>query len=124
MHIRRIALLLALLVAITALPTFAQSSSTPPAKAKSSSTMSPGQKMDINSATKDQLQTLTGIGDAYAQKIIAGRPYNTKRDLVTRNIIPEATYTAIQDKIIAHRASGARKTTTSSKPAASAPSSH
>lgn len=123
MHIRRIALLLALLVAITALPTFAQTSSAPPAKPKSSSTMSPGQKVDINSATKDQLQALQGIGDAYAQKIIDGRPYNSKRDLVTRHIIPETTYTGIQDKIIAHRTSGAKKTT-SSKPAASSPSSH
>src|SRR5215467_4588665 len=58
--------------------------------------------VDINSATKDQLTALPGIGDAYSQKIIDGRPYNTKRDLVTRKIIPQATYDQVQDKIIAH----------------------
>jgi len=57
--------------------------------------------LDINSATKEQLETLPGIGDAYAQKIIAGRPYSRKDQLVAKNVVPQATYDKIKDSIIA-----------------------
>jgi competence protein ComEA len=58
-------------------------------------------KIDINTATKDELMAFNGIGDKYSDKIIAGRPYARKDQLLSKNILPEATYKKIEAQIIA-----------------------
>ena len=60
--------------------------------------------LDITSATTEQLSALPGIGEAYSKKIVAGRPYSGKDDLVSKKIIPQATYDKIKDLLVARQA--------------------
>ena len=107
---RKLLLLLTAVLTI-ALSTTTLSAQTSPAKTPAASKAKPSSmapaatadKLDINSATKEQLQALSGIGDVYSQKIIDNRPYRTKRDLVIKKVIPQATYEKIKDQIIAKK---------------------
>jgi DNA uptake protein ComE-like DNA-binding protein len=65
----------------------------------------PAKPIDINSASRAQLKTLPGIGDAEADKIIAARPYLSKADLASRNVIPTGTYLSLKNRIIAKQKS-------------------
>ena len=71
-----------------------QANAKPPAATKA-------ELIDLNSATKEQLMTLPGISGAFADKIIAGRPYKTKSELKSKKIVPAATYTKISSHVVA-----------------------
>jgi DNA uptake protein ComE-like DNA-binding protein len=59
--------------------------------------------IDINSASEDTLKSIPGIGDAYAQKIIAARPYRAKNELVSKKVLPQGVYDKIRDRIVARQ---------------------
>ncbi len=60
-------------------------------------------KIDINSASKDDLMKLKGVGDATADKIVSGRPYHAKNDLVRRHILSQSVYNQVKEHIVARR---------------------
>ena len=99
--IRMMLLALLLSVGMTASISYANEAKQDNGAAMKAQTKSTDKLVDINSATADQLNALPGIGDKYAQKIIDGRPYAKKTDLVRKKVIPQATYNKIASMIIA-----------------------
>ena len=90
----RVGLVIVLLLALPLFPLAVTVSSAGPMAEKSD-------LLDINTATADQLKALPGIGEAYTEKIIKGRPYQRKDELVQKKILPRATYEGIKYKIVA-----------------------
>ncbi len=113
MNVKKLLLALAAILALTCGMAIAQDQGTAP-KAKTSqskttktetkeSAAKTGPKLDINTASKEDLEKLPGIGPATSQKIIDGRPYRAKNELVTKKIVSQSEYDKIKDQIIAHQ---------------------
>ena len=101
MRIFRNLLLAATLFSMFPLAMTAQKAS--PKAATTTAAATSDNKLDINTATADQLKAFPGIGEAYSKRIIDGRPYTAKNQLVSRGVLPQGVYNKIKDSIIASK---------------------
>ena len=97
----RFAIVLLVTLLGIAAPSYAADKDTKAAAKPAAMATQADDKIDINRAKPEQLMTLEGIGDARAKAIVKGRPYKAKDELVDKNIVPQAVYDKIKDKIIA-----------------------
>jgi DNA uptake protein ComE-like DNA-binding protein len=96
-------LLAAALLFVLPICTVAQKATTKAPSTAKAAAATATDKLDINTATADQLKAFPGIGDAYSKRIIDGRPYTAKNQLVSRGVLPEGVYNKIKDQIIASK---------------------
>jgi competence protein ComEA len=100
LHLRRLILIPLLLLGLGGLAAAQEATAKPSISEKIAADAS---KLDLNTATPAQLKALPGVGDAYVRRIVDGRPYTAKNQLVMRGILPQAAYDQIKEQIVAHR---------------------
>lgn len=99
--------LFAMALLIAAIPTFNYAAAIVQVSPKPTTVaMDKASKIDINTATVDQLKTIPGIGAAYSKRIVDGRPYANKSQLLSKGVIPADTYNKIKDQIVATQPKG------------------
>lgn len=101
MHMKRFVVTLIAAMLGLAAPLYAADKDAKSAAKPAATAAAADDKIDINRAKADDLMKLDGIGEARAKAIIKGRPYKGKDELVDKNIVPQAVYDKIKDKIIA-----------------------
>ena len=122
--IRLITLIVAVLFAlgVSAAPAVAQKDAPKAGASSSTAKQMPKEKIDLNTASAEELQKLPGIGEALSKKIVENRPYKRKDELVQKKVIPAPTYDKIKDHVVAKQTTAAGKDDTkkSDKPAPAA----
>ena len=100
LHLRRLVLVPALLLCLAGMAPAQDAAAKPSTSEKIAADAT---RLDLNTATPEQLKALPGMGDAYVKRVVDGRPYTAKNQLLTRGVLPQAAYDQIKDQVVAHR---------------------